>query len=419
MKDPRTAGVLVATPDLRPSLLSILQGLHDSGQLARVVTTLALSGAQLDRLARLPLGNRLHGLVGRRRLPDFLEGRTDCLWGRELIRATLSRTRHQRLTHHVWRWAEIGFDAAVAKHYAGRYDVVYGMEHSSLATFTAQKASGGRCILRQVTAHARTLAGLLQREAQRFPEYLTPYHRLLLADTDTVTARKEREYDLADLIVANSAYVRQSFIDQGIDAHKVIAVPTGCPPLDAVGGRAGAGQGPLRFLFVGTLSLRKGFTDLLTAWQRFAPGDHAELWVAGPMEIPVANEMLAIPGISYLGRLRRDVLSQTYRQADVLVLPTLGEGLAHTVLEALSYGLPVITTPESGCGDLVGDGKNGWLIEAGNVESLVCALGQAVERRKQLPEMGQRSREKARAWSVDKSNQAHLDYLQRFIAHNP
>ena len=63
MKDPQSAGVLVATPDLRPSLLSILQGLNNSGQLARVVTTLALSDAQLDRLARLPWGNRLHGLI--------------------------------------------------------------------------------------------------------------------------------------------------------------------------------------------------------------------------------------------------------------------------------------------------------------------------------------------------------------------
>lgn len=416
MKDRADQAMLVSTPDLRPSLLSILRGLHEGGQLARVVTTVALSGRQVERLSRLPgIGARLGGLVARRRLPDFLEGKTDCLWERELVRAIVSRAGFPRLTHRVWHWAETAFDAEVAKRYAGRYPGVYGMEHSSAATFAAQKASGGWCVLRQVTAHARTIAAVLEREAVRFPAHASAYHRLLLDESEAVILRKEREYALADLIVANSDYVRQTFVDQGVDPGKVVAVPTGCPPTDAVGARSGAGEGALRFLYVGNLSLRKGIADLAAAWEAIASRPGAELWMAGPAEVPIAAFPGFSRGVRYHGRLAKEALAQLYRQADVLVLPTLCEGLAHAVLEALSFGLPVITTAASGCGKLVVADENGWLVPAGDAGALREAMAEAMQDRGRLQAFGRVSREKAGDWTVARSNEMHLRYLREFM----
>jgi glycosyltransferase involved in cell wall biosynthesis len=388
-------GGLVSTPDLRPSLRSILEGLDESGYLSHVATTLALSSQRLDQLRRVPvLGGGLRQLLGRRELPAFLEGKTTCLWRRELLRTAVARTGRQRLTHAVWKWAELGFDAAVARRFGGRYAFVYGMEHSSAATFAAQKARGGKNLLRQVTAHGRTLAAVLRREAERFPQYVTPYYRMLLREADDIIARKEREYALADLIVANSDYVRQTFVDNGVDPAKVVAIPTGCPPVDPIGARAGAGSGPLRFLYVGSGSLRKGFPYLLEAWRALDPGPAAELWVAGPCEIPLGNVLAEEPGLRYLGVLHKDALRQAMRESDVMVLPTLCEGLAHSVLEAMAVGLPIITTVESGAGHRIEHGANGLIVPAGSVEHLAAAMEKALALRPTLAEMGARSAER-------------------------
>src|SRR6185503_3015169 len=173
--------ILVSTPDLRPSLLSVLDGLSQSGLLQRLITTLCLDARQMRRVSTVPvLGPRLAAAVKRRQLPPFLDGKTDTIWLGELVRVVASKSAGPLTTHRVWEWAERRFDRTVARRYAGRFNVVYGMEHASAATFAAQRAAGGACVLRQVTAHGRVLSAVLRREAERFPQFVTPYHRLLM-----------------------------------------------------------------------------------------------------------------------------------------------------------------------------------------------------------------------------------------------
>lgn len=179
--------------------------------------------------------------------------------------------------------------------------------------------------------------------------------------------------------------------------------------------RSGAASGLLRFLYVGTLSLRKGLPYLLEAWRYLKPGSHAQLYLVGSKELDVVARLKQEPGIRYLGLLSKDELRHAYRQADVLVLPTLCEGLAHSVLEALSFGLPVITTEASGAGHLIRSGENGFIVPSADAEALATAMAQAVERRAELPLMGERSTERARGWTVANSNAEHLCRLNDFL----
>jgi glycosyltransferase involved in cell wall biosynthesis len=408
--------VLVSTPDLRPSLFSILQGLDESGLLAHVATTISFSHEQIETVSRLPVvGQRLAILLKRRQAPAFLADKVDNIWMRELMRSASVKLASRLLTHRIWEWAETTFDRIVARRYAGRFDLVYGMEHSSAATFAEQKASGGRCVLRQVTAHARTVNSVLIRESRRFSELVLARHDFFMGHIEKGARRKEVEYDLADLIVANSDYVRKTFIASGVPAAKVISIPTGCPPVDGVGGRSGRGSGPLRLLYAGTLSLRKGFPYLLEAWRIGKFGTRAELMIAGNAELDIATELQAEPNVRYLGVLSREALSDLYRQSDVMVLPTLCEGRAHAVLEALAFGLPVITTEAAGVGDLVVEGENGFIIPESDADALASAIERAIGRRADLAAMGARSMERARSWTVAHSNREHLSRLRDFL----
>lgn len=411
------ANVFVSTPDLRPSLLSVLEGLVSNGLLARLATTISFSSRSMQRVANTPVAGRwLAPRLGRTEAPAFLSGKIDNIWHREMIRRIVARAGTATMTHEVWEWAETNFDRVVAKRYGGLFDVVYGMEHSSAQTFAAQKESGGLCILRQVNSHARTLNTLLRQQCERFPNLVTSYHRLLLAGAHKTAQRKEAEYAHADLIVANSDYVRETFMANGISGTKIVAVPTGCPPVDSVGARSGVGSDSLRVLYVGSLSLRKGFPYLLEAWRRFAPCKTAELWIAGGPEVDLGSAQRCDPSIRYLGVLTKDDLREVYRKADLLVLPTLSEGLAHVVLEGLSFGLPIVTTEASGAGDLVRDGENGFIVPERDAEALAAAIEFAAAQRSSLPAMGARSKERAQSWTVAHSNAAHLTAVQDFLA---
>jgi glycosyltransferase involved in cell wall biosynthesis len=231
-----------------------------------------------------------------------------------------------------------------------------------------------------------------------------------------VTERKEKEYELADLVVANSIYVRDTFLEAGFPESRIVAIPTGCPAPVARGIVRKRKDDRFRFLCVGTVSLRKGIPFLLEAWKGLQGARHAELILAGPMDLANSEMLGRLDGVRWLGKLGKSDLDAEYAQADVFLAASLCEGLAHSLLEALSFGLPIITTRESGAGDFVEPGKNGLIVEAANSKSLRLAMESMMDRRADLQEMGRNSLDKARAWSVQDSNRAHLKALEAFLA---
>src|SRR5262249_17927778 len=146
---------------------------------------------------------------------------------------------------------------------------------------------------------------------------------------------------------------------QGLD--KVCVVPYGAPPPDpgAVDGGS-RGEGPLRFLWAGTFSLRKGAHYLIDAWKRAGVGpkaarrDHY-----GAVTLPAAVLAQAPADFQFHGSIPRDELYAAYRGADVFVFPTLCDGFGMVVTESFSRGLPVLTTRNAGAADLVRPGVNG------------------------------------------------------------
>jgi len=411
-------GILVSSVDLRPSLMSILKGLDESALLKEVVTTVAIDadsifGRCIRAICSILPSNWKRG-IERRFLPNFLRGKVQALYSCEIARLLAKGLGNEAFAHRVWLWAELGFDHQVAEHYSGLYSCIYGMEHSSLETFQKQKKIGGLCILRQVMAHGRRAVDVIKREINKFPEYAGAYGRYFQKDMQRALARKELEYQLADMIVVNSSFVKETFMQEGIEPEKIVVIPTGCPYCSHSPANAGGGNRPLVFLFVGRLSLRKGLTYLIKAWHLLKPGRAAELWLVGQAELP-NNIFKGQEGIRYFKALSPSNLARIYRQADVFILPTLLEGLAYVLLEALSFGLPIITTKESGCGDFVQNGRNGLIIESADTDALCSAMAWCLEHREKLQDMGRVSLEQARAWAVEDSNRAHLMAVQHFL----
>ncbi len=131
----------------------------------------------------------------------------------------------------------------------------------------------------------------------------------------------------------------------------------------------------LTVLFLGMLGQRKGIYDLLPAFKGVAQHvDGVRLLVGGNGEVEQTAQMVRELGLTdtveVLGWVSGEAKRALLAQADVFVLPSYNEGLPVSVLEAMSYGVPVISTRVGGIPELVREGVDGYLIDAGDRAAL-------------------------------------------------
>jgi len=400
--------LIFVSPDLRPGIAEAVQGFADSGVLKQFITTMVLDGDAASKwLKHLPFPHR-------RRLSLDVDKVTTYPFP-ELVRAAARRiSRDEILLDKFWWWAERRFDQKVARDWAGKAPFLYGFEFASAETFRAQKRSGGHTILNQLIAHHQTLLGLMKEEMERYPDAVTDYDRHLFETADRVNRLKDEQIELSDLIVANSEFVKQSLVDAGVAEEKIAVVPGAAPLLSPSAPRM---RKPDRvvFLSAGSQSIRKGTSYLLEAWRQMKTHTGAELWLVGKNTLP-PRLLNNLPGTVIVeSAVSQERLFDLYTKASVLVLPSLCEGFALVILEAMAHGLPVITTANSGCGDFVEDGVNGWIVPIRDAQALARRMESCLGNLNALSEMGEVSRRKARNWTWDKYCELHSQTVYSFM----
>jgi glycosyltransferase involved in cell wall biosynthesis len=82
--------------------------------------------------------------------------------------------------------------------------------------------------------------------------------------------------------------------------------------------------------------------------------------------------------ITFRGALSRDEALRTVAGADAALLSSDWENLPHSAVEALSVGVPVVSTAVGGVPEVVRDGENGLLVAPGRVDELAIAIGRIV-----------------------------------------
>jgi glycosyltransferase involved in cell wall biosynthesis len=406
-----TRPILFVMPGLEPGAVQVAQSLDECGLLRKLLTPLALG--ERKWLSHVPAALRRR--LSTRLLPASLARRTAYFALPELIRGLSGMVGLPETTRdRIWYWAETAFDRHAARDWAGRVPVIYGCEHASLETFQRHKRRGGTTILWQVIAHPRFLNRVICDELERFPETMTPFMRLWRANMNRSAARKERQFAHADLIMANSPFVRDTFLAAGFAPERVLCVPTGCPPVPAEAESNPPPSSPVTFVNAGGLSVRKGIHLLLDSWRKLRPGSGARLLLHGEMQLTRGHDNLPA-GVSVGPRLPRPQLHALFRQASIFVLPTLAEGRANVVLEALANGLPVLTTPNSGCSDVIIEGQTGFLVPAGDTEALTEKLSWCLDHPHELAAMRENCRKVAASWQAADFRGEHAARIHSYL----
>jgi phosphatidylinositol alpha-1,6-mannosyltransferase len=147
--------------------------------------------------------------------------------------------------------------------------------------------------------------------------------------------------------------------------------------------RLGLGEGPI-VGFAGELRHKKGAEPLLRAFAEAAPATGARLLLVGAVQ----RQLLATFAAEHpelAGRIRQHPyvhepaeLAALYALIDVVLCPSLWEGMPNAVLEAMACGRAVLASDAGGLPDLIASGETGWLVSRHRLHRLGAALGEVL-----------------------------------------
>lgn len=242
-------------------------------------------------------------------------------------------------------------------------DIFLFYNGSGLSSCRAGKKIGVINIVEAVNSHVEYQEEILEAEHRNLKLPWKPF-------PENEKRRRLKEYEEADYILMPSEFVKRSFIAKGFREEKLLKVPYGFSKLGNSKKNLNYKINGFTILYVGAISVRKGIRYLIEAFHRL---DHQakRLVLVGPnVGDGALNKVVLTSDIVFMGVLKGEQLEQAYRSADLFCLPSIEEGLALVLGEALSFGLPIIATANSGAEEIISNGKEGFIVPIQNADAL-------------------------------------------------
>ncbi|MBM4083649.1 MAG: glycosyltransferase [Planctomycetes bacterium] len=231
--------------------------------------------------------------------------------------------------------------------------------------------------------------------AERVADPLKPWHQRVI---DRVLARHTGR------IIANADAVRQFCVQEvGLPPDKVIVIKNGidvsrfsAPPPAGLRAQLGLPPGAAVLGTIGRLAEQKGIEYGLRAAALLKGHARPFVWLivgegeAEPGLRHLADELQLGDCVRFLG-YRADI-PNLLALLDVLVLPSLWEGLPNVVMEAMASAKPVVATDAGGTRELVADGVTGFLVPSKNPEALAEKIHHLLAHPDDARRMGQEGR---------------------------
>lgn len=370
--------VLVSHPTGNPNVRAVLRALERSGALHSFHTSLAVP-RRMAQASFIP--SSLRRELARRVFGEVPASKTQSRPYRELVRVVAGRLGLRSLIRHEVGFASVDrvyedLDRAVARDLESPGNgvrAIYAYEDGALHSFRTARQHNIQTIYELPIAYWRTRERIMREERELRPEWSSTLHGL--KDSKAKCARKDEEIHLAERIVVPSTFVKTSLTEHFGDAVAIEVAPYGAPAPSIDRPSIRTPEQALEIFYAGHLSQRKGIAYLFDSVQRI---DFPwKLTLAGPKP---AERCSALEGIldhsrcRWLGAIPHATLLQEMSRAHVFVLPSLVEGLALVILEAMAAGLPVITTPNSGAVGCIDENENGFIVPVRDAEAIASRL---------------------------------------------
>lgn len=412
--------VVLTHPTGNRNVRAVLESLNKSQQLAEFQTTIAVN-------SDMPWLKYLPGSLKQELLRRSYEISPEKIWTHstlEVARMVLPKLKLKQFINHERGFASTyavykDLDKAAAKrlpniHKKANVNAVYAYEDGALEVFKQAKEIGIKCIYDLPIAYWETGRKLMTEEAERLPLWAKTLGGGILDSTEKLE-RKTSEMELADVVVGPGEFVLNS-IPTWAQNKEFIMAPFGSPVTEENNSANNRDKkGRLRVLFAGSMGQRKGLGDLFAAVKLLKNNKNIELVVMGSLLESMDFYRSEFPDFTYEpGRSHAGVLA-LMRTCDVFCLPSIVEGRALVMQEAMSQGLPLIITPNTGGADLIIEGETGFLVPIRSPEIIAEKLDWFLNNRSAVQSMGSAAKKHAAKYTWGNYGTAVVDSLSEIV----
>lgn len=211
----------------------------------------------------------------------------------------------------------------------------------------------------------------------------------------------------AQAYIVASEYTRRDLIFYGVPDRKIHVISYGVNFEKFYFQTKKAHTMPLRILYVGRVTYKKGVHHLLSVIGHFS-SNQVQLTIVGAYDLngyfyqQYKNEK----NVNFLGFVTRNKLPEVFMQQDVLVVPSLSDGFGLVVLEGMSCGLPVIASDHTGAADLIEDGKNGFSYHTFKEKELEEKIKWFIANNEKIESMAVRAKNTAQRYTWERYEKA-------------
>jgi glycosyltransferase involved in cell wall biosynthesis len=390
--------------------------LHRAGVLEHLYTDILSNSKISSLLLKLPLFadtdfiKRLSG----RSVPEIPSDKITAfeVFGyKYAIKLKLARNDADRLK--IFQWAEKEFSAQIIESGFSGNDYLYTFNGAALTLLQHTRRFGGVGILEQTIAPKRIENDLLwnTKEENNFQEIA---NQSIMSE---FIAQEEAEWAVADKILCGSDFVYDGLVQCGVDPKKCIVVPYGVDNHQLSRRSISSyNQSPKRLvnvLFIGSVGPRKGIWTLLRALS-YLTTLPLHCRIVGPVNVDARRLTAHCPSnAEIVGAIPRSSIPEEFERADIFCLPSICEGSATVVYEALAAGLPVVTTRNSG--SIVRHGIEGLIVPHSDSDALADAIKTLVEDRDYRLMLRKNATERALYGSVEAYSERLISAISREV----
>jgi glycosyltransferase involved in cell wall biosynthesis len=318
----------------------------------------------------------------------------------------LRKARSPSETTQAFLWAGETFCKLVLQEGLSPASGIYTFNTAGLEILQNARQQGLKTVTEQTIAPKAIEYQLLQKEYESFPQWEIP----LKTDPFLLqfSAREQAEWSEADVILCGSEFVKRGIIDCGGAAEKCQILPYGVDwhfsdPEYIIHDQ------PLRVLTVGGVGLRKGSPYVLAAAQKLQK--LAVFRMVGSLGVQAEVKPVLASYLELIGSIPRSEIIDHYAWADVFLLPSICEGSATVIYEALAAGIPVICTENAG--SVIRDGIEGFIVPIRDHEAIADKLELLAKTPELRYEMSKNAKLRAKEFTLNKYKQRLMEILDK------
>lgn len=400
--------ILVAHPGRQHSF-RVAKALKESGMLFKYATTVYNKESSiLIKMANLFISEDNKNRAKKRKCPSLEDN--DVILFNEFLGFLLLLLLRVDKTKKIYSWLSHkirdSFGKKVAKYaIKNNIDAIISYDTNSLVCFEylEKKAPHIKRIMDHAHPPRNYLYKVYQEKLDSAGDFRETYEASGYILNKKIADSFAKEIKLAHLHIAASSFSKKALHFNNVPEENILFCPYGVDVNKNIDFKKQLTNfEKLEVLFVGEINQRKGIAQILESAKLLKNKDVEFNLIGMGKEYKSYLYTNYDDTVNFMGRVSYEVLIEQYTSNHIFIFPSMGEGFGLVLLEAMAAGLPVIASRNCVGPDLIKNGYNGFLIDAGSTEQLTEHILWFKNNQDRLKEMSENARETVDNYSWEK-----------------